>query len=142
MSRFHSTILVTVAFVPLLASVTLAQSGRGRFAENPRYDPATEITLQGTVEEVFEVESPRGGQGVHLRITADETSYEVSLGPASYVTAQDFVIAAGDDVTVIACPLAGSEGDQLIAREVRKGEDVLTLRDEHGFPAWSRGRPG
>jgi hypothetical protein len=31
-------------------------------------------------------------------------------------------------------------GDALVAREIKKGDKVLTLRDEKGNPAWSMGR--
>src|SRR6516225_6543692 len=78
--------------VTLLGSSTavFAQHGYGR-GQGPgaHYDPATEVRLSGTVEEMKTVPAPgRGPGGVHLMVRAEGGVMEVLLGPAWFVTSK------------------------------------------------------
>jgi hypothetical protein len=57
------------------------------------------------------------------------------------VTSQQFQFAKGDAITVTGSKVRIAGQDVIIAREIKKGDQVLTLRDAKGFPLWSgRGR--
>jgi hypothetical protein len=48
----------------------------------------------------------------------------------------------GDTIQIIGSKITMMGRTVVIAREVRKDDQVLTLRDEKGVPVWSRtGRP-
>jgi len=130
----------TAMIASLVAATPLvAQRGQGG---GGNYDPTTEMTLSGTVDQVVEVPGPSGGPGgLHLMVLSDGAMIEVHLGPATYVSSQGFAFAVGDEVTLTGSKVKVGEVDAVIAREVRKGDQALVLRDEQGFPRWAgRGR--
>ena len=61
--------------------------GRGKSRNVPRYDPSTEATFKGTVEEVKEVAHP-GFQGkcLHAILKTDQGTVDVRIGPASFLS--------------------------------------------------------
>ena len=77
---------------------------------------------------------------MHLTVQAAEGNYDVHVGPADYVTQQGFSFAAGDQVEIVGSKVELNGTMAVIAREVRKGDKVLSLRDKQGIPLWSRGR--
>ena len=125
-------------------SVVLAQTtaGRGPMGRGMamHYDVAAETTLSGTVEDVKSMASPRNGAGgLHLIVRTDNGTQEVAVGPAWFVTSKHFEFAKGDAVTVTGARTTVAGTAIVIAREVKKGEQVLTLRDAKGIPLWMRG---
>jgi hypothetical protein len=135
MRRAKFSILIFALTIALSATLALAQKGRGQ----RQYDPSTETTVTGTVEEVKKVAGQRGGPGgTHLMIKTAQGSLEVHLGPTSYLEKQQFTFAKGDQVEVIGSKVKIESADVVIAREVKKGGKTLTLRDAQGVPVWSR----
>jgi hypothetical protein len=129
------SILIVALTIALSATSAPAQKGQGQ----RQYNPATETTVTGTVEEVKKVAGPRGGPGgTHLMIKTAQGSLEVHLGPTSYVEKQQFTFAKGDQLEVIGSKVKIESADALIAREVKKGGKTLTLRDAQGVPVWSK----
>jgi hypothetical protein len=63
-----------------MAALAIAQ----RRTNAPNYDPAKEITIQGTVEEVLTAQ--RGAMtGVHLKVRSVDKIVELRLGPAWFL---------------------------------------------------------
>jgi hypothetical protein len=120
-----------------VATDAYAQRGGGR-----NYNPATETTVTGTVESVENMPSPgRGGGGLHLKLTPPSGAIEVHVGPSSFVASNNVMFAKDDTLTVVGSKVTMAGREVLIAREITKGDQVLTLRDVKGFPLWSgRGR--
>lgn len=119
-----------------LASTAYAQRGVRRGGGN--YNPATEATLTGTVDTITNLPSPgRGGGGLHLMLSMPSGPIEVHVGPASFVKSKNVTFAKGDALTVVGSKVTMAGREVLIAREIRKGDQVLTLRDANGFPLWS-----
>ena len=139
-------ILSTTVF---LAAITLAyptavtaQGGRGR-AQAPRYDTSTEVTIRGTVQEIKEVpDMPHGGSatGTHLMVKTEKETLEVHLGPTAFIAEQKMSLSRGDAIEVTGSRVKVGANDAVIAREIRKGTQTVTLRDDKGVPKWSRGR--
>lgn len=128
--------LIFLVAIPWAIAQSGMQGGRGLGARN--YNPATETTLKGTVEDVMQTTGNRGGIGTHLSLKTDQGVYDVHVGPAAYVSAQQFAFAKGDALEVIGSKANVNGKDILIARQIKKGNGTLTLRDERGFPKWSR----
>jgi len=140
--------VVAVSMLCLLAPAnSLAQKGvnwrggRGWGMGTPysrMYDPATVFTVTGEVVRVDAITPLKGmSYGVHLVLKAKGETLSVHLGPAWYVENQDVRIERGDKVEVVGSRITFDGKPAVIAAEVKKGNDVLVLRDKNGFPVWS-----
>ena len=102
------------------------------------YDPATVEAVSGTVESVDTVKPMRGmNYGVHLTLKTDRETLSVHLGPAWYIGRLDTKIQKGDVVEVKGSRVTVMGRPAIIAAEVKKGDALLKLRDEGGFPVWA-----
>ncbi len=122
--------------VVLLVSVPLAVAQRGM----RNYDPSTETTVKGTVEEVKQVAGKHGWNGTHLLLKTETGRLEVHVGPSSYIGEQGFTFAKGDALEVLGSKLKLGTGEALIARQIKKGDKTLLLRNAQGIPEWAGGR--
>ena len=117
------------------------QKGRGA-GPGSRYDAAKAETVKGEVVAVDKIGG--GGQmgsGIGLKLKTASGELIVHLGPQWYLDRQGGVaIAAGDAVEVTGVKAPRRHGEVFIAAEVRKGTDVLKLRDEQGIPLWADGK--
>ena len=108
------------------------------------YDPKTVETVKGEVTSVATMTPMKGmGGGVHLVLKTETETLSVHLGPSWFVENQDFKLAAKDVVEVKGSRVTMGGKPALIAAEVKKGDETLTLRDDSGIPVWaaSRRRP-
>ena len=118
------------------------------------YDPATVETIRGEVVSVERVPSKSwtakgqmekgmmraAGPGVHLLVKTSAETISVHLGPAWYLDNQAVKIAPKDRIDVKGSRITLDGKPAIIAAEVRKGDEVLTLRDAKGYPVWGRWR--
>ena len=65
-----------------------------------------------------------------------------NVGPSAYLASKNFSIAKGDKLTILGSRIQYQGSDFLIAKEITKGNEVLTLRNSAGFPMWSGFRMG
>ncbi len=104
------------------------------------YDPQTVETISG---EVVRVDQMAGmAAGVHLLLKTDKETVTVVVGPAAYLDQQKMKIAAGDKVEVRGSRGTRGQGPVIVAAELKKGDQVLKLRDAQGLPLWPRQGPG
>jgi hypothetical protein len=104
---------------------------------NKMYDPKAVETISGEVTKVDRITPAKGmSGGVHMLVKTDKETVSVHLGPSWYIENQDVKIEPKDKVEVKGSRVTFGGKPALIASEVRKGNEVLTLRDEAGFPAW------
>lgn len=135
--------LVMVTGAPWAQTVVGPGGGKGRSmrgggAYNRMYDPKTVETVSGEVVSVNRTPfGRRGAVGVHLTLKTDKETIPVHLGPARYVDQQGITLAAKDKITVTGSRITFQGQPAIIAREVKKGGQVLTLRDAAGVPAWA-----
>jgi hypothetical protein len=133
----------------ILVSGVWAQPGRGPGggqgygwgAGDPysrMYDPKTVETLSGEVVSL-ETFTPgrRMSYGVHFTLKTDKETIPVHLGPSWYVEKQAVALAQGDKVEVTGSRIMYQGKPTIIAAEVKKGGQVLKLRDPNGVPAWA-----
>jgi hypothetical protein len=109
----------------------------GVFAQAPlKYDPATETKLTGTVEELKFV-PPSGGKPVaYLVIKSGADTLQVFLCPKTFLDQMGATFKPQDKVEVTGSKVKQDGEDLILAREVDKGDDMLTLRFKDGKPAW------
>jgi hypothetical protein len=102
----------------------------------PKYDPATEAKLKGTVQEVKLV-PPSGGKPLeYLTLKSGADTVDVLLCPKSFYDDMGASFKAGDEVEITGSKVKQGGNDLILAREVTKGNDVLILRFKDGKPAW------
>jgi hypothetical protein len=105
------------------------------------YDPDTVTTLRGTAGAVNVMPSGGGRPGgTHVTLEGEGRTLDVHLGPTWFLQREGLEVAKGDVLEVTGSVVDFGGGTALIAREVKKGQKVLTLRDERGVPAWSGAR--
>lgn len=109
--------------------------GGGRGAGMRHFDAKTVTTIHGDVVDVERV-ARRRHEGVHLVVAMGSERLTVHLGPSFYVDAQALKLAKGDRVEVKGSRTTFGDQPVLLAQEVRKGSEVLPLRDATGVPLW------
>jgi hypothetical protein len=132
--------LILLGAVPSWSQAPWAAAARA--AKKMQYDRGTVQTLNGTVIEVERL-APRSFERVsqvHLLVRAGGETVIVHLGPESWLAQHNFNLAPGDQVTVTGSRINQPRRTFLIAKEVKKGGQVLWLRDENGRPLWGQGR--
>lgn len=105
---------------------------------NRMYDPKAVETITGEVTAVDRITPVKGmSGGVHMNVKTDKETISVQLGPSWYLENQDVKIVAKDKVEVKGARTTFAGKPAIIAAEVKKGDEVLKLRDDSGFPVWS-----
>jgi len=101
------------------------------------YDTKTVETITGEVTSVNRITPFKGmAGGVYMNVKTDKETISVQLGPSYYLENQDVKIAAKDKVEVKGSRISFDGKPAIIAAEVKKGDEVLKLRDDAGFPLW------
>ncbi len=102
------------------------------------YDPATVETLSGTVESVESIVRVKGvSGGIHIQLKTDKEVIPVHLGPEWYIEKQNMKIEKGDKVNIKGSRVKLNDKPTIIAAEIKKGNNVLILRDSEGIPQWA-----
>ncbi len=119
-----------------VGAIALAQGGRGMH----NYNPNTEVTVKGTVDDVQQHVGSRRRSGTHLVLTAESGNLPVHVGPAAYIAGQQFSFAKGEQVEVVGSKVSLDGGEAIIAREIKKDGRTLVLRNAQGVPEWAGAR--
>jgi hypothetical protein len=114
----------------------------GSYKEEPfkkTFDSKTIKTISGQVIKVDRVLEPGFGMEIRLTVFIDKNQIlPVYLGPAFYIIgselSKDFKI--GDQVTVSGSQATRDGEPFMIAINVKRGNEVLRLRDKDGNPEW------
>jgi sporulation protein YlmC with PRC-barrel domain len=118
----------------------------GRYAGPEREDPYQKIfdsktvkTISGQVIKVDQVPEPRLGMEMRLTVFIDKKEIlPVYLGPAFYIVgyqqAKHFKL--GNKVTVTVAQVTIRGEPFMLAMTVKRGNEVLRLRDKEGTPEW------
>ena len=145
MRKGNTAVLTAVLILNFaLSADCLAQRGRGGggwgagSAYNRQYDVTTVEAIRGEISSVDRF-MPRQGvsEGIHLVLATGSESISVHLGPAWFIENQDEMVVVGDAVVITGSRIVYQGDPAIIAASVEKGEQVLQLRDELGYPVWS-----
>jgi hypothetical protein len=141
----RSTCVAFACTIVVFAASPLLGQGAGGGQGGPRYDPATETTVTGTVEAVEQITPPgrgrRGMGGTHLVLTTGAGPLEVHLGPTAFLQEKKVVITKGDTLEILGSRVTVEGEPVFLAREVKKGSSAWTLRDGAGLPLWRGPKP-
>jgi len=102
------------------------------------YDPAKAETLSGTVEAVAQVVPMKGmNRAVAVTLKTEKETISIHLGPEWYIGRLDTKIVKSDSIEIKGARATFAGKPVIIAAEVKKGDNVLVLRDSSGIPVWS-----
>jgi hypothetical protein len=142
--RTLSLVLMLAVLAPTPARADSTPAA-GKTAAKAKFDPATVVTVSGTVLGEQRVETGKGPKAVRLVIKVGEEQVSVQLGPDSYVDGQKTRFAVGDTVTVKGSKFTYNNKYGLIAQAVTRGTETVVFRDPKGKPVWkvaAAGQPG
>ena len=144
-----SLVMISILSI-LFAAESFSQRGMGQRGNNgwgPKsnfnrmYNAATVETIKGEVVSVDKTAPMKGmSYGIHLMLKTNKETVSVHLGPAWYFDKHNFLIKAKDKIEIKGSRITFDEKPAVIAAEVKKGSEVIKLRDENGYPVWSGGR--
>jgi hypothetical protein len=152
MKRFSVILLLSAFLAGLFAAQGAASTrvkkwtgSRGWGPDTPYarlYNPKTVEAVGGIVSTVQRFIPGRGmAAGLHLLVRTGVEVIDVHLGPEWYIENQDRNIQPNDQIDVKGSRVIFRGQSAIIAAEVRKGDEILKLRDENGCPAWTGWRP-
>jgi hypothetical protein len=102
------------------------------------YNPATLETIAGEVIGIEQtVPMRRMNKGIALVVKTEKETVTVHLGPTWYLERLDTKIIKGDHIEIkgVRTTIAGKP--IMLAAEVKKGDNILVLRDSAGVPVWA-----
>lgn len=135
--------LILSAVLLIVSGVTYSQGmGGGGWGMNSKYgrmyNPKTVETVKGEVISIDRITPVKGmNYGVHMKVKLEKEDISVHVGPGWYIENQEMTFSSGDKVEIKGSKIIFDGKPAIIAAEITKGDDVLKLRDENGFPYWS-----
>ena len=106
------------------------------------YDPQTVTTISGVVVSLTPPQAEAGLPYLaYLTLRTETGKIKVFLGPSLYVDKLPIKINVLDKIQVTGSKITWEGKPVILAAEVKKGEQILKLRETSGAPVWSgRGR--
>lgn len=126
--------LLALAALPLAS----ARDGSVEVLQEPSYDPSTVIDVMARVAEVRQTPPGRLLSGEHLIVKTESKDLEldVYLGPIEFLKQFEITFAPGDRLQIVGSKVKLNGAHVVLAREVRKADSTLYLRDAKGRPNW------
>ena len=133
--------LIAAACVAGLVTPSQALAQRAAHGRGGLYNPQTVETVSGEVIAVERVAyGRRGSYGIHMLLKTRSGKLTVHLGPSRFMDRQSLKVEPRDVIEVTGSKVTYRGRPALIAAEIKKGAEALTLRDARGIPLWSRSR--
>jgi hypothetical protein len=131
-------ILALLSLISLLppALAQTAERAAGPFS----YDASEEVTLSATVLSVLTKPFPGMIMGSHLLLTTPSGTMDASLGTFGLRGNAVLSAATGQQVEITGVMKTVKDKQVFLARTVKVGGRVYTIRNEHGFPVWPQAR--
>ena len=133
--RLARSLFLLVTFLQLPLTSLLAQKPVPK--AGPKYDLQSETKIKGIIEELKFPEKGKEKESAHLILKNSEKTIDVTLCPKSFLDDMGVSFAKGDEISLTGSKITEEGNEILLAREVSKGDDRLTLRDAKGDPVWN-----
>ena len=126
-------ILTLVAFVLVVVLIL----GKGAKQRAPKYNAATEVKVEGVVQEVKQFWCPiNGDEGTHLMLKTDTGILEVHVAPVRFLQGNGVSFSKGDQISVVGSNVVYEGHDAMIARKITRGDQTFAFRQPDGRPLW------
>jgi hypothetical protein len=136
--NISKTLLSVVALIAFFCLIPAqAQKKQGSDSSVPKYDLHSETSIKGTVDELKLPANAGAKDFAQLMVKNGAEIVDVYLCPKSFLDDMGVSFTKGNEVTVTGSQVKQAGTDIVLAREVVKGDDRLTLRDDKGVPVWN-----
>lgn len=125
--------MLAVLLVGLVSTLSLAQSST-RTAAPLHYDLSQEVTMKGAALNVLPTAARGMLNGSHVILVTSSGSIDVSLGAFAFVGKDALSISPSEQLEVTGVMATVSGTRVFLARTVKAGDRVFTIRNEHGIP--------
>jgi hypothetical protein len=140
-----NTLLAFAGAVALVAAATgpvLARQHDMNMGTSMAYDKATEKTITGTIDNIVDVPGTQTMSGPHLVLNTKDGVVHVHAGPAAFLASKKIAFKKGDQVEVVGSLVKGEGFEAILARRIKRGGQVVTLRNDAGMPLWAPNHSG
>jgi len=130
--------IITLSFI-FIASMVFAQHQHGIGMMYHMYDPSSEVTISGTIEDTVTESHPCCGSTMnhfYIKVKSNKETVKIFLGPIDYVKSQ-ITIKKGDNVTVVGSKTTMNNETVIIAKTVKTKDKEVTFRNDDGTPKWA-----
>jgi hypothetical protein len=101
------------------------------------FDPKTIDTIEGTVTRVYTVPSPNVRlTSIQLLVRTADGDVHVNVAPLWFLQNQDLQFEAEDKLVITGSKVKPKGIVTMVATQVRRGEETLTVRGNDGMPVW------
>lgn len=134
--RSRVSTLFLAAIAVLSFSLVVAQKPPAKPSVPSTYDLKTEVKIKGTVDEVKLAGTDSKTKVTRLVVKNGAESVEVSLCPKSFLDDMGVSFSKGDALEITGSKVRHDDLDEILAREIVKGNETVVLRDKTGKPVW------
>lgn len=129
-------VLACLSMTAWLSSLATITDKAVKVDADPRYDVTTVIDVDATVMDTRVMPRDNILSGVHLTVKIESETIDVYLGPVDFLKEFDITFAKGDKIELIGSKVKCDGARIVLARQVRRDETTLYLRDAKGKPHW------
>jgi hypothetical protein len=126
-------IIAAVAFFLVVILIL----GNGPKQRAPKYNVASEVKVQGVVQEVQQYWCPiNSDKGTHLMLKTDVGVLEVHVAPLRFLQGNGVSFSNGDQIEAVGSMVIYEGHDAMIARKITRGDQTFAFRQANGRPLW------
>lgn len=125
-----------VLFLLCCSSPAFTQKVPTKSTTSPKYDLQTESKAKGVVDEVKVLDFGTRKDFIQLILKDESQTVVVYVCPKPFEEEMGITFAKGEQISLTGSKVKGEESEVFLAREIVKGTDTWTFRDEKGSPVW------
>jgi hypothetical protein len=127
---------LVLMFLLLCVNPGLSQKAQQQNASLPKYDLQTEAKFKGVIDEVNLLSVDTRKDFTELIIKNGDDKTHIYLCPKPFQEEMGISFTKGDEIAVTGSKVKQDTSDVILARELVKGTDTLSFRDNKGKPVW------
>ena len=131
-----SVVLRIPLFLLLCVTPGLSQTPQPQENSLPKYDLQTETKIKGVIDEVNLLSVGARKDFTELIIKNGDDKAHIYLCPKPFQEEMGISFTKGDAIAVTGSKVKQLEAEVILARELVKGTDTLSFRDNKGKPVW------
>lgn len=139
----YTAVLFFTASLTLTAFANPNMGKMQKMKQTPIFNIQTIETVSGEVKSLdtcTNIKNKEMQMGVCFTLLDKTNKYSVHVGPSWYLAEKNIQILVGDKLKVTGSKVMLNNKSSIIASEIKKNDLTIQLRDENGFPLWSKNK--
>jgi hypothetical protein len=123
-------------------SISLTAFAKPNMQNQNMFNTQTVETVKGEIKtlDTCKKDGKEMPMGVCFTLKTQTNNLSIHVGPSWYLANKNFKLNVGDKLEVTGSKVTINKEISIIAKELKKDTLTLKLRDENGFPLWSKGK--